>query len=100
MPANEKDQPKRQGKTPYQGKKRCFGHYKCPQCNKNWMSAYSWANMGQECMECRINVFPFLQRPLKKRSRPAVFDKDKSHKKELCDKCKQLGHSCVRIRSP
>lgn len=52
---------KGKGKTPYQGKKRCFGQYKCPQCNRNWMSANSWANTGQECMKCRINVFPFKQ---------------------------------------
>ncbi|KAJ8972424.1 hypothetical protein NQ317_012442 [Molorchus minor] len=26
--------PKGEGKTPYQGRKRCFGEYKCPKCKK------------------------------------------------------------------
>jgi hypothetical protein len=47
--------------TPYQGKKRCFGEYKCPKCKRKWMSGNSWANMGQECIKCHINVYPHKQ---------------------------------------
>ncbi|CAG9788904.1 unnamed protein product [Diatraea saccharalis] len=53
--------PKGEGLTPYQGKKRCFGEYKCPKCKRKWMSGNSWANNGQECIKCRINVFPHKQ---------------------------------------
>ncbi|XP_072038393.1 zinc finger CCHC domain-containing protein 24-like isoform X2 [Amphiura filiformis] len=56
--------PKGEGLTPYQGKKRCFGEYKCPKCKRKWMSGNSWANMGQECIKCHINVYPHKQRPL------------------------------------
>lgn len=53
--------PKGEGLTPYQGKKRCFGEYKCPKCKRKWMSGNSWANMGQECIKCHINVYPHKQ---------------------------------------
>ncbi|XP_063566352.1 zinc finger CCHC domain-containing protein 24 isoform X5 [Gorilla gorilla gorilla] len=55
--------PKGEGLTPYQGKKRCFGEYKCPKCKRKWMSGNSWANMGQECIKCHINVYPHKQSP-------------------------------------
>ncbi|XP_063094830.1 zinc finger CCHC domain-containing protein 24 isoform X1 [Cavia porcellus] len=57
--------PKGEGLTPYQGKKRCFGEYKCPKCKRKWMSGNSWANMGQECIKCHINVYPHKQSHLK-----------------------------------
>lgn len=53
--------PKGEGLTPYQGNKRCFGEYKCPKCKRKWMSGNSWANMGQECSKCHINVYPHKQ---------------------------------------
>ncbi|BES91821.1 Acyl-CoA thioesterase 9 [Nesidiocoris tenuis] len=53
--------PKGEGLTPYQGKKRCFGEYKCPKCKRKWMSGNSWANMGQQCIKCHINVYPHKQ---------------------------------------
>ena len=53
--------PKGEGLTPYQGKKRCFGEYKCPKCKRKWMSGNSWANMGQECIKCHLNVYPHKQ---------------------------------------
>nr|XP_048276758.1 zinc finger CCHC domain-containing protein 24 isoform X1 [Myodes glareolus] len=56
--------PKGEGLTPYQGKKRCFGEYKCPKCKRKWMSGNSWANMGQECIKCHINVYPHKQMSL------------------------------------
>ncbi|EEC13753.1 conserved hypothetical protein, partial [Ixodes scapularis] len=53
--------PKGEGLTPYQGKKRCFGEYKCTKCKRKWMSGNSWANMGQKCIKCHINVYPHKQ---------------------------------------
>lgn len=48
-------------KTPYQGRKRCFGEYKCPKCERKWMSGNSYANIGQECISCHIIVYPTKQ---------------------------------------
>ncbi|XP_014204625.1 zinc finger CCHC domain-containing protein 24-like isoform X2 [Copidosoma floridanum] len=91
-----KARPKGDGKTPYQGKKRCFGEYKCPKCKRKWMSGNSWANMGQECIKCRINVYPNKQRPLEKPDGLDVSDQSKVHPQHLCEKCKKLGHYCRR----
>lgn len=52
--------------TPYQGKKRCFGEYKCPNCDRKWMSCNSYANQPQKCLKCQINVFPSKQKALEK----------------------------------
>ena len=46
--------PPKAGLTPYQGKSRCFGEFKCPVCNRKWQSANSWANMGQKCENCKV----------------------------------------------
>ncbi|XP_066943314.1 uncharacterized protein [Macrobrachium rosenbergii] len=56
--------PKGEGLTPYQGKKRCFGEFRCTKCKRKWMSGNSWANCGQECIKCRINVYPHKQTSL------------------------------------
>ncbi|CAG9863222.1 unnamed protein product [Phyllotreta striolata] len=88
--------PKGEGKTPYQGRKRCFGEYKCPKCKRKWMSGNSWANMGQECIKCHINVFPHKQRPLEKPDGLDVSDQSKVHPQHLCQKCKKLGYYCRR----
>ncbi|KAJ8730644.1 hypothetical protein PYW08_002057 [Mythimna loreyi] len=80
--------------TPYQGKGRCFGEYRCTQCNRSWMSANSWANYGQECTSCKINVMPHKQRPLLKPDGLDKSDPEKSHPRELCQKCKSLGSFC------
>lgn len=61
LPCSLQARPKGEGLTPYQGKKRCFGEYKCPKCKRKWMSGNSWANMGQECIKCHINVYPHKQ---------------------------------------
>ncbi|XP_029729581.2 uncharacterized protein LOC109424457 isoform X1 [Aedes albopictus] len=96
--------PKAEGKTPYQGKKRCFGEYKCPKCKRKWMSGNSWANHGQECIKCHINVYPHkqnshsLQRPLEKPDGLDVSDQSKVHPQLLCEKCKTLGYYCRRIQ--
>lgn len=52
------------GLTPYQGKKRVFGYFKCPTCRRRWMSGNSWADSGQECEQCEIMVYPYKQKPL------------------------------------
>jgi len=85
---------KADGITPYQGKKRCFGEYRCPQCSRRWMSGNSWSNTGQECKKCRINVFPHKQRPLEQPDGLNVSDQSKEHPQHLCQKCVQLGHYC------
>ena len=48
-------------RTPYQGKKRCFGEYKCQKCLKMWKSANSRANESQKCSVCQNQVFPEKQ---------------------------------------
>ncbi|XP_077086983.1 zinc finger CCHC domain-containing protein 24-like [Siphateles boraxobius] len=90
--------PKGEGLTPYQGKKRCFGEYKCPKCKRKWMSGNSWANMGQECIKCHINVYPHKQRPLEKPDGLDVSDQSKEHPQHLCEKCKNLGYYCRRVQ--
>ncbi|XP_015680422.1 zinc finger CCHC domain-containing protein 24 [Protobothrops mucrosquamatus] len=107
MPASKRSQkrgspakarPKGEGLTPYQGKKRCFGEYKCPKCKRKWMSGNSWANMGQECIKCHINVYPHKQRPLEKPDGLDVSDQSKEHPQHLCEKCKVLGYYCRRVQ--
>ncbi|XP_052123197.1 zinc finger CCHC domain-containing protein 24-like isoform X2 [Frankliniella occidentalis] len=90
--------PKGEGLTPYQGKKRCFGEYKCPKCKRKWMSGNSWANMGQECIKCHINVYPHKQRPLEKPDGLDVSDQSKVHPQHLCEKCKSLGVYCRKVQ--
>uniref|UniRef100_T1IUJ1 3CxxC-type domain-containing protein n=1 Tax=Strigamia maritima TaxID=126957 RepID=T1IUJ1_STRMM len=81
-------------RTPYQGKDRCFGEYKCSSCGRQWMSGNSWANYGQECKECKINVYPFKQTPLEKPDGLDKSDLNKPHPQNLCEKCKKLGRYC------
>ncbi|OWR53953.1 zinc finger CCHC domain-containing protein 24 [Danaus plexippus plexippus] len=80
--------------TPYKGKSRCFGEYRCPQCSRRWMSSNSWAGYGQECQSCKINVFPHKQTPLQKPKELDVGDNKKPHPQHLCQKCKALGYYC------
>nr|XP_018896168.1 PREDICTED: zinc finger CCHC domain-containing protein 24-like [Bemisia tabaci] len=79
-------------KTPYQGRRRCFGEYKCPKCEKCWSSGNSWANTAQKCSVCKINVYPHRQRPLERR--PRRKDNRKPHPQDLCGKCTKLGYNC------
>ena len=74
--------------TPYQGKKRCFGHYACVLCNKKWTSAYSWANMYQICKDCNNLVYPYKQYPLQPSKKKNT--KNASHIQGLCGKCRWL----------
>ncbi|XP_031640239.1 zinc finger CCHC domain-containing protein 24-like isoform X2 [Contarinia nasturtii] len=87
---------KTEGRTPYQGKKRCFGEYKCTKCKRKWMSGNSWANMAQECIKCQIKIYPHKQRPLEKPDGLDVSDQSKLHPQLLCEKCQDLGYYCRR----
>jgi len=80
--------------TPYQGKKRCFGFYRC-WCKNQWHSAYSWANTTQECKVCTLSVYPYKQQKLDKLIKIPI-DKTKNHIQELCGKCKNNYDSCVK----
>ncbi|MES1906423.1 MAG: Zinc finger CCHC domain-containing protein 24, partial [Paramarteilia canceri] len=51
-------------KTPYQGRKRCFGEFHCSKCQRRWNSSNSWANMGQICNRCESIVYPDRQWPV------------------------------------
>ncbi|KAF2363379.1 Zinc knuckle CX2CX3GHX4C [Trinorchestia longiramus] len=89
--------PKGEGLTPYQGKKRCFGEFRCTKCKRKWMSGNSWANCSQECIKCRIKVYPHKQRPLDKPDGLDVSDQSKVHPQHLCEKCTSLGYYCRRV---
>ncbi len=43
-PFSLKKKKKKMKLTPYQGAKRCYGYFKCEECNRNWESGNSWAN--------------------------------------------------------
>ncbi|KAI1297137.1 Zinc finger CCHC domain-containing protein 24 [Halotydeus destructor] len=82
--------------TPYQGKKRSFGLFRCVPCNRLWASAASWANCGQQCHTCMANVYPHKQWKLKRQAqRPDV---QRAHESDLCEKCRQLGTNCSKLR--
>lgn len=82
------------GLTPYQGRKRCFGEFRCKHCNRKWMSGNSWANSFQLCKKCQNIVYPQRQRPLERPDGLDVSDQSKEHPQELCEKCQQLGYYC------
>ncbi|CAM4712409.1 unnamed protein product [Leuciscus chuanchicus] len=73
---------------------RCFGEYQCPKCKRKWMSGNSWADMGQECIKCHINVLAHKQTPLEKPDGLDKSDLKKEHLQHLCEKCQQLGQNC------
>ena len=74
-------------KTPYQGRKRCFGHYKC--C-KEWTSGYSWADTCQQCSDCSKYIYPYKQSTLKKTNKRGAS----AHIQALCAKCCHRELSC------
>ncbi|XP_033101447.1 zinc finger CCHC domain-containing protein 24-like [Anneissia japonica] len=78
------------GLTLYQGSKRMFGEFRCPKCNRRWMSGNSWADFGQECKNCKINVYPYTQRKLKFTG--AEGNMNEPHPAHLCEKCKKHGN--------
>ncbi|XP_050690807.1 zinc finger CCHC domain-containing protein 24-like [Eriocheir sinensis] len=77
--------------TPYQGKRRVFGHYRCPKCNVEWNSANSWANTFQKCKTCNSEVYPYKQEKLV----PSGENKErKAHPENLCQRCMRRGRPC------
>ncbi|KAK2726370.1 hypothetical protein QYM36_000718, partial [Artemia franciscana] len=86
------------GITPYQGKKRCFGAYKCSYCtNQYWESCFSYANTWQKCNVCKSEVYPYRQEPLDNpKSLGKDIDKRKKHPQHLCGKCQELGYPCFK----
>jgi hypothetical protein len=34
----------------------CFGEYKCSSCRKQWQSCRAWADFGQKCKRCSIDI--------------------------------------------
>ena len=84
----------RQGLTPYQGEKRCYGYFKCTACDKLWESGNSWADAFQKCKRCDRGVYPYKQKELEKPDGDEKIDTKKPHLQELCSKCKELGYCC------
>lgn len=89
---------KGKGLTPYQGSNRVFGYFRCEGCQRHWMSGNSWADMGQKCTRCGVNVYPYKQMPLEKTDDDDKIDDTKPHPEELCEKCRQLGYNCRLYR--
>ncbi|XP_039255031.1 zinc finger CCHC domain-containing protein 24-like [Styela clava] len=84
-----------EGKTPYQGKARCFGEFLCPECNRTWMSANSWANTAQKCQNCMIDVYPYKQSALQRSGLENTISAEVRHPQHLCAKCRRLGRPCT-----
>ena len=82
------------GLTPYQGKRRCFGEYRCDDCGREWMSGNSWSDTAQKCESCKKDIYPHRQRPLEKGEN--MSDPNKRHPQELCQRCRSLGRYCGR----
>ncbi|CAL4072815.1 unnamed protein product [Meganyctiphanes norvegica] len=83
--------------TPYQGKNKCFGEFKCQKCHKFWASPHSWANCYQECKGCSSKVYPFKQTKLEHSGEERKTLKP--HPMELCQKCQQFGRACWKSRA-
>ena len=111
--------------TPYQGKQRVFGFYRCTQCGKHWKSGGSWANRSQECKSCMIDIYPYRQHPRNKimryscpecKTQWVVVLKDKSKQKKppmetsknkkppmetsKCKKCGTIGNPILDDKKP
>jgi len=111
-----------QGLTPYQGKKRCFGDYKCANCSHRWSSGNSWADMSQDCKKCGTKVYPFKQvtapclpgwettlfhhlsllnlskfQTQLEKSEDSGDSSKEHHPQHLCEKCRKLGFYCRQV---
>merc|ERR1711937_476028 len=95
-PKLKMNQKQNKGKTPYQGKNRTFGIFKCNSCNREWMSGNSWANIGQNCKKCMKIVYPYKQSKLEKAKDAEKIDLKREHPQWLCQKCIKLGFPCNR----
>uniref|UniRef100_A0A0P4WS13 3CxxC-type domain-containing protein n=2 Tax=Scylla TaxID=6760 RepID=A0A0P4WS13_SCYOL len=83
---------KKKALTPYQGKRRAFGHFYCEECDKEWTSANSWANCYQICRDCDSRVYPYKQLRLQKGE--GDTKKRKPHRMDLCQRCIETGTRC------
>ena len=89
--------------TPYQGPNRVYGYFKCTICRRKWESGNSWANYGQQCKRCKINIYPYRQENLQRNEEEeeeeevSHIDKNKPHLSSLCQKCKKLGRNCRNL---
>eukprot|EP01080_Neovahlkampfia_damariscottae_P009740 gene9740-2067_t len=95
---NHKSRPKKQENInhetrPKKKQERLYGMYKCTNCGRRWESGNSWKGCYQKCEECFSKVYPYSQNPLIKSVNKS--DIRKPHPMELCQKCQQLGFSCV-----
>jgi len=77
----------------FNGNLRCFGHYKCFQCNRFWKSGNSWTNKGQKCNQCGKLLLAFYQTPLKPNGTNGRSKMP--HNFNNCMKCQELGVLCV-----
>ena len=71
------------------------GSFYCTKCANYWTSAHSWILYKQKCFYCNKKVFPYsLKQHQNWGSSKQTGGPKKNHKKELCDKCKELGYEC------
>uniref|UniRef100_A0A7M5V1D2 3CxxC-type domain-containing protein n=1 Tax=Clytia hemisphaerica TaxID=252671 RepID=A0A7M5V1D2_9CNID len=82
----------KKSKTAYQGRRRMFGQFRCPQCLRTWASGNTWANTTQQCKSCLIEVLPYRQETLKRTT--VLTGPGKEHPQHLCGMCKKLGRYC------
>ncbi|CAH2068645.1 unnamed protein product, partial [Iphiclides podalirius] len=73
--------------------KPLFGEYKCSACGRTWKSRLCWPDSYQICIRCKRPVYPHNQRALLP-SDIMASKVNQEHKKELCQKCQQLGYYC------
>ncbi|XP_065182384.1 zinc finger CCHC domain-containing protein 24-like [Sycon ciliatum] len=77
------------GLTPYQGKRRTWGEFRCS-CGKRWSSGNSWRDTWQRCQSCAEEVYPYEQRPLE----PSTDPDRGVHDQRNCGKCIRMGRCC------
>ena len=70
-----------------------FGEFFCKKCDRRWSSGNAWEGRGQQCKRCLTNILPHTLRRLWRPQHLADHEQ-KPHMEELCEKCKELGHSC------
>jgi hypothetical protein len=75
--------------------KRMYGKFACSKpkgCGNEWSSANAWKGYKQGCLKCNEDVLSWDLYFLR---RNKDNDGAKLHQVRLCEKCKELGHSCV-----
>jgi hypothetical protein len=96
--------------TPFQSSdtRRVYGHFKCSKCVKYWMeagvnksdfrewqNAYSYKDCFQTCYQCNVQVYPYIQRALKKTE--LHFDDRLKHDVSRCSRCEHLHRPCYEF---